>query len=187
MPLLDNPKHERFAQLIALLKTAGEAYAECYPESSPASCETLGPKLFRKVQISARVKELQQASATQTTLTMQERREFLANAVRTPIGDIDEKSPLAQAVEYEIIGTEKTGFRTLMKVKSVGKRECIELDARLAGEFETKIKHSGDIGHTVTVTEEERAKIMDRRRAIREKIFSAPPASIPRDAAAGTS
>jgi hypothetical protein len=64
-------------------------------------------------------------------LTARERLEFLAAVVRTPVGSIDEHSPLAQEVTIE----EGEG-RSRKKVKMPNKLDALTLDARLRGELD---------------------------------------------------
>ena len=59
-------------------------------------------------------------------LSLLEKRAYLAMVVRTPIGEIDEKSPLCQAVEWGKNGR---------KIKMPDKLRALELDAKLAGEL----------------------------------------------------
>lgn len=84
--------------------------------------------------INGTVTKLARLSAT--LLTTAERRSFLAMVVRTPIADIDDTSPLAQSVEYELkgAGRDKEG-RMVMKVKTPDKIRASELDAKMAGEL----------------------------------------------------
>lgn len=63
-------------------------------------------------------------------LTIMEKRKFLAAIIRTPIGQIDESSPLCQSFE---IG--KEGER---KYKMPDKLKAIERDDALAPEVEVK-------------------------------------------------
>ena len=62
MPALKNPKHEAFAQAVALNMPAGQAYAEYVSvgKCSESTAETTGPKLARKSQIAIRIAELRE-------------------------------------------------------------------------------------------------------------------------------
>ena len=63
-------------------------------------------------------------------LSLEEKREFLAAAVRTPIGEIDETSPLAQEIRDTPQGR---------VIKSVDKLRALESDAKLAGELRDRV------------------------------------------------
>lgn len=65
-------------------------------------------------------------------LTLDEKREFLAKLVRTPIGDIDEESELAEEVRTANDGS--------VTVKIPSKLKALELDARIMGEFNDSMR-----------------------------------------------
>jgi hypothetical protein len=62
MPALKNPKHEAFAQAVALNMPAGQAYAEFVSggKCSESTAETTGPKLAKESQIALRISELRE-------------------------------------------------------------------------------------------------------------------------------
>src|ERR1700687_1690399 len=66
MGLLDNPRHEQFAQLVAAGHSPARAYAAAgYEEKTAYTC---GPRLFKQPEVRSRVSELQQA-VTSTSIT----------------------------------------------------------------------------------------------------------------------
>lgn len=73
---LKNVRWERFVLLLISGKNAGSAYRECYGVAR-ASAEVAASRLLRNAKVSERIGELQIASATMTTLNMQQRREIL--------------------------------------------------------------------------------------------------------------
>ena len=75
-------------------------------------------------------------------LTLREKREYLADAVRTPVGKIDENSPLAHRIRRR---TDKDGAQ-IEEIESVSKLRALELDAKLAGEIDGK---NGDDRHVM--------------------------------------
>jgi hypothetical protein len=70
-PKAHNPRHERFAQLLAQGKSAVEAYRLAGYRAGDKSAETAGPRLFRNVHIQARVADLQQKAASKTEITLE--------------------------------------------------------------------------------------------------------------------
>lgn len=67
---LDNPAHERFAQLVAKGVSQADAYRECYPRSKtwkPSTVWEAASKMAYKVH--TRVVHLQQCAAKETVLT----------------------------------------------------------------------------------------------------------------------
>jgi phage terminase small subunit len=66
VPVLSNPKHERFAQELAKGKTQNEAYAEAgYAPSEPNAS-----RLTSNDKVRARVTELQERAAVRTEITV---------------------------------------------------------------------------------------------------------------------
>ncbi len=131
MPVLDNQRHERFAQLVA---TKGKNDLQAYQEAFECDYEAAQSSAYRmreNVGILNRIKQLQEAAAGKSVLSLAEKRAFLAQVVRTPIGEVDERSTLAQSLKVS-----KDGDR---EIKMVGKLEALTLDAKLAGEL---VQHS---------------------------------------------
>ena len=58
---LDNPRHEQFAQLVAIGQSPAQAYAVAGYEGKTSY--TCGPRLLRRAEVRARVTELQQTIA----------------------------------------------------------------------------------------------------------------------------
>jgi phage terminase small subunit len=69
MPLLSNPRHERFAQELARGRSSTEAYKEAGYDCEGSSAWSAASRLSRNVQVSARVRELQTAGAERAVLT----------------------------------------------------------------------------------------------------------------------
>lgn len=131
MPSLKNHSHEQFAQKIATGLDKAAAYRSVYPNAKPSSSCSAGTRLFKIVQ--ERVNELQRGSATKNTLTMQERREFLARCVRADLNALDLEKD-GDLIQEKITTITPQGQETV-KVKLPGKRECIMSDAELSGEL----------------------------------------------------
>jgi len=127
---LDNPRHERFAQLVASGINASESYRVAYGMTTDwrtDNADVMGPRLLGEVGIKQRVESIRTATGCSTILSLQESQEFLASVVRTPIGQIDEQSPLAQEVHRD----GETGGVTRLTMP--GKLKALELHAKLAG------------------------------------------------------
>jgi len=71
----------------------------------------------------------------QDVMSFQERRSFLARAIRTPAGELHEGSDIAQEVT---ISEGKDG--TTKRIKALDKVRCLELDAKLAGDFDKDVQ-----------------------------------------------
>jgi hypothetical protein len=157
--ILKHARWERFAQLVAKGESGSAAYRECYGAQG-ASAEVSASRLLRNVKVRERISDLQAAAGVEAVMSLREMRLFLAAVVRTPIGSIDEHSPLCQSFQRT-----QRGFTRTM----VDKLRALELDARLAGWLK---------GNTLTanvqvnasenwpvLTEERRAKLIELRRA----------------------
>ena len=159
-----NPRWEQFAQRVASGESATAAYRAIY-KAPDKSAEAHGCRLVRNGKVSARIAEMQRASEESSVMSLQDKREFLALIVRTPIGRIDENSPLCQWFRRT------TGRRASLSIRMPDKLQAIMLDARLAGELK---------GNTVTVnatasvtgyvmTPERIAELQARKRAAVER------------------
>ena len=99
-----NPRQERFAQLVAQGIPASQAYVQAgyskrHPDSTVNAC-----LLLKTPRVAARVAEIQDLAASlgATLLTIIEKRRFLAELVRTPIGNIGPDSWLCQEFREEV-------------------------------------------------------------------------------------
>lgn len=163
---LKNQRHEFFCQHVANLESDVAAYKMAY-RCSQSSAETNASRLRENEGVKRRIAELQRASATAATLTMQQRREWIARTVRLNLFHFD-KERHGDLVE-EII--EESGKQ---RIKSASKRACIMDDARLAGELK------GDTATaTATValsgyvmTEAEQAELIAMKRAANERMIA---------------
>ena len=164
MLCLSNRRHERFAQLVAKGDSGGAAY-RVVCGAKAASAHAAASRLLRIAKVSARIAEIQKAAVCASVMTLLEKRQFLALIVRTPIGQIDENSPLCQWFRRT------TGRRATFSIRMPDKLQAILLDARLAGELK---------GNSITVqatapangyvmTAERLAELREKKRAAIER------------------
>ena len=159
-----------------LLRSSGEttqssAYLGAYPKATKHSAGTLASLLEMKPKIQAELKRLQSKTETSTTLSRQEKREFLARVVRANLGELDESSDLVEKVDRN---HDKDGNRIKTTIKLPGKAQCIEIDNRMAGHNEPE-EHKHTIengvmlvpvgGPTLNDWEKEAAKQQERLKA----------------------
>lgn len=166
MALLENARHEAFAQAIARGMEAGEAYSQVYHDSEGRSAKSHGPRLAKNGVVRARIEELQKMGEDDTVLTMKERRRFFAKVARVDLLDFDPKRDgvLVQEV-VEIISRGKDGEETIRKtIKVPGKRECIMDDAKLAGDLVDKV----DVRGVTAATPEQILDAVRRSPALRD-------------------
>lgn len=132
MPILNNSKHEKFAQLVANgTDSPAAAYCAVY-KSHAKTAAANASKLVNTNAIARRIDELRALSApTQKRfLTLDQKREFLALVVNTPADAVDERSPLCQQADFS-----ESPSGTSRKLRMPDKLKALELDARLAGEL----------------------------------------------------
>lgn len=163
---LENTQHEKFAQLVAGGMDKTEAYQKIYNDATRDSAYSAGARLFGIVR--KRVRELQALSETHLVMDMQERRERLARITRADLASFDtaKDGDLIQEIDYNEDGTIK-------KIKLPGKRECILADAQLAGEMPEKQGQNINVGvsvNVVTITEERRRELIEKKRAANERL-----------------
>ena len=127
------PRQARFAHLVSLGLSLGEAYIEAgyldktghVPDARDATVK--GSALMRNPKVKAYYDTLRQTAFFANVLSLAEKRSFLADIVRTPIGEVDVANKLAQGVRY------KDG--EMVELKMPDKISALKLDAQLAGEL----------------------------------------------------
>ena len=95
-------------------------------DAASAAC-----KLEKDFRVITMIESLRNSSFTKDCLTLQEKRSFLASVLRTPISEVSSNSPLCQ--EYS---EESTEHGVKRKIRIPDKLRALELDAKLANEFE---------------------------------------------------
>ena len=107
MPVLKNARHERFAQLVASGRTQADSYREVWPKSKRWKDSSVHVRAsLVAAKVSQRVTEIQQASAAKAGITRDELVEFMAQVLRTPIGDVTDKSPISERLRVTPSGIE---------------------------------------------------------------------------------
>jgi hypothetical protein len=127
------PRQARFAHLVSLGLSMGEAYIEAgyldkaghVPDARDATLK--GSALMRNPKVKSYYDTLRQTAFFANVLSLAEKRSFLADIVRTPVGDVDVANKLSQGARY------KDG--ELVEIKMPDKISAIKLDAQLAGEL----------------------------------------------------
>lgn len=70
MPVLNNPRHERFAQALASGNSQTDAYLSAGYDADPETARRAGSRLMTNGDIVSRVTELQQVGADKTAVTV---------------------------------------------------------------------------------------------------------------------
>ncbi len=125
MPVLDNPKHEKFAQLVAKGKSQAEAYAKVYGGDIEGVRANASRLMTSNDNICQRVAEIQQGAASKVEWSLADRLKFLADIGRTAPGDIDSDSPLCQSYK---------NTADVNEIKMPDKLRAVELYGKLSGD-----------------------------------------------------
>lgn len=147
----------RREEKFCLLMVSGEmSQADAYKKAgfqckNKASGSANANRLLKKDKaaryIMALRRQIEREAIGKTLLTTLERRQFLAEAVRTPAGLVDENSRLAQSYRKRTrtvrgdIGEEI--IEEIVEVKMPDKLQALKLDAILAGELSPKDDPTG--------------------------------------------
>lgn len=139
---LKRVKQELFCQAVARGEGQTEAYMSAFGVTNSNSTRVSAHNLSEKDYIKNRINELRLGSAVGTVLTIAEKRQFLAEIVRTPIGEIDANSALAQKYKATKDGLEVT---------MCDKLKALELDAKLSGELEAGVTINNNEARQIVV------------------------------------
>lgn len=144
------------------------AYGQCYPKANHNSAGTKGSVMELKPKIIAEIKRLQADSETTTTLTRQEKREFLARVVRMDISTLEKGgSDNRDLLDSIVRSFDKRSNEIKTTYKMPGKAQCIEIDNKMAGHnepeehkhtIETGVMVIKDIGATLNDWEKQAAQ-----------------------------
>jgi phage terminase small subunit len=85
MPILSNPRHERFVQLVASGMSATKAYVEAGYAEQGANVNA--SRLIANDSVSARITELKERTASACEITRQEVLRFLSDIVRMDLNE----------------------------------------------------------------------------------------------------
>lgn len=135
MALNDKQRHLAHAKANGLtdLKACKEAG---YSAKTPQAAGTQVGRMMKNVEFVAYLDKLRQDSRTEAVMTLIERKEWLSKAVRTPLSELDGKSPLI---------VEKTTTEQGEKIKKADPLRAIDMLNRLDGDYAAE-KHE----HTVS-------------------------------------
>lgn len=150
---LEDGQQERFCRLMADGRYSGRScYAQAFGCENEASARTGAWRLLTNVDITARIEWLKKDSLKGWNCEKEEVMRFLHHVITTPVGYVDEESPLAQEVQREEMtqggargqlkrGQAESGNEeespevevTKVKIKMPGKVEAAKLLAQMQG------------------------------------------------------
>jgi hypothetical protein len=135
-PLPRQARAQRFADLILAGASQAEAYrAVGFQAKTPAGIAVCAHKLAIRPDVAAYMEWQRRASATQTTLTLQEKREFLARVVRIPLLKIDTDSATYEHGDLiKKFKTKTDEMGTTVEIEKHDPLKAIEIDNKLSGD-----------------------------------------------------
>lgn len=141
IPLPKDPRHQRLADLTLTGEMSrAEAYGKIYPTSKKTSRNPAAAKILKRADVKAYIAAIRQHTTTDRTLTFQEKREFLARIVRTPITALSTDSE-KNADLIKSYATSETEISNSTRLEKYDALKAIEIDNRLAGdEAETTLE-----------------------------------------------
>lgn len=128
-------KQLQYCRFRACGDSQASAYIKAgYNASNAKSAAVCASQLEKRPGVSAYLQSLRKSTYLANALSIEEKRDFLATVVRTPVGEIDEKSPLCQSYKVDKEGQ--------IEYKMPDKLRALELDAKLAGELKESTAQS---------------------------------------------
>lgn len=149
MPVLDNARHERFAQEVAKGKSAAEAYQAAGYNADDKSAETAGPRLLRNVQVQARVDEILGRAAARVEI---DRAWVLDRLVQN----------VERAMQVEEVKDPKGGGTGEFRYEGNVANKALELIGKELSMFKLQTELTGKDGAPLIpdITDEQRAKAL---------------------------
>lgn len=143
------PNQATFTKLVAAGGVQITSYMEAFPRcKSRKAANSASQVLLKDPRIQAEIRRLQKATETPLTLSIQEKREFLARVVRADITKIDPDDPdekNGQLLDSVNRSYDKDGNQLKTTVKLCSKIQAIEVDNKLAG-HNTPEEHNLNVG-----------------------------------------
>lgn len=131
---LPDGQQERFCRLMAMGAYSNySCYAQAYPGSSLEAARSSSSDLLTKPNIRDRISWIREDSLKEVKIRIEESLRWYQTVRDTPVGYVDEESPLAQEVQKEIEGTEETGPILKVKVKIPSKMDAQRQIDKLMG------------------------------------------------------
>lgn len=124
------------ARAVATGSPKGKAYAKIRPNTTTSTAWSVASRIVARPIVKEYIKRLQSRSDQSAFLSIDDKREFLAQAVYADISSLPPDSPLIQEVT-EIHRESANGSESSRKIKVISKIEAIKLDNALAGHGQT--------------------------------------------------
>ena len=120
-PLSDQQR--RFCELLVAGHPAGRAYEKAGYRSRGSVADVKASQLVRKDKVVAYLAQLREAASRKAEFTRDDLVGYLVQVIKTPVGEVGEKSPLAQRVKIDAEG----GFLVEMPSKIQAAKQLAEV------------------------------------------------------------
>ena len=134
MPVLSNPREERFCQFRAEGMSADEAYVAAGYKKHRGNAS----RMSANENIIARIAEIQGEAAARVVMELAEGLQFCSDIIRAAVGNLDQFSPLVQEYTRDVIGSEDEGQITRIKIKVPNKLDALDKLAKFKGWYATE-------------------------------------------------
>lgn len=152
-----SPQQSIFAQKIVEGYPQAKAYRIAYSKGSnvkDSTCASNGNKLLKIARVAREIERLRKLIEDDTVMSVKYKRQVLKRIVDTPLGAINEGSPLAQSVMESVDGT--------IKITKPSIVSAIAEDNKLAGHYPAdKLELTGKNGDPVQVQHDITAERME--------------------------
>jgi hypothetical protein len=155
-----NARQELFCQFVAAGTSQTDAYMKAGFKATKEAARRNAARMLTNADIKKRIKEIQTENPdiSIAKMTKQEKLDFLAQVIRTPIGKLEPDSPLcAEYLDETVASNDGKVITTRRKVKCFDKLRAIELHSKLLGHFEPDRKEI-EFGNQALMSIKERAK-----------------------------
>lgn len=152
-----NARQELFCEFVAAGMSQTDAYIKAGFKSTKEAARRAAARLLTNVDVKKRIQELLQKNpdVSIAKMTKQEKLDYLAQVIRTPIGQLTPDSPYCAEHTTETLPGDMGIVRR--RVKGFDKLRAIELHSKLLGHFEPDRKEI-EFGNQALMSIKERAK-----------------------------
>lgn len=144
---MENGQWETFAQKMAMgVFSNYSCYLQAYPESSAEAARRSASELLTNPDIKARIAWIRAEALKNVNITLEEQLLWYIRVKDTPVGFVDDESPMAQKVKRTIMGTEEEGTITKVEVETPCKMAAAKQIDKLKG-FEKPQELNVNLGY----------------------------------------
>lgn len=131
---LENGQWETFCQRMAMgVFSNYSCYMQAYSDSSADAARSSAPVLLANPSIKARIAWIRADALKNVKVTLEQQLLWYLRVRDTPVGYVDDESPIAQEVQEDIGGTEADGPVLTRKVKTPSKMDASKQIDKLMG------------------------------------------------------